>query len=203
LNAGAKPEHATSSCPADSEAEVGDSLTAILARAGRRHAVVAAHHPLRSAGPHGGHFPWTTHIFPVRYFESWLWLPLPVIGSIQPVVRKLGLIPQDLSHDAYVHVRRALSGALASARPLVYAAGHEHSLQVFGPNAATDFEVVSGGGYYGHTTNVGWRDDTLFAARASGFMQLDALKDGRVRLGVVVVDEAGRGSEAYSRWLKE
>ncbi|HWP37919.1 MAG TPA: metallophosphoesterase [Gemmatimonadales bacterium] len=202
LHQNAKPRHPTSSCPADSETEVADSLHAILGRAVGRHVIVAAHHPLRSAGPHGGYFPWTDHIFPLRHAADWLWVPVPLIGSVYPIVRMMGAIPQDLAHEHYAHMRLALSAALAPNRPLVYAAGHEHSLQVFGPDAATQFEVVSGGGYYGHTSPTTFREGMLFARTASGFMRLEAWKDGRVRLGVVTVDRAGNGTEEFSRWLK-
>lgn len=202
LHTNAKPRHPSSDCPADSEAEVSDSLAAVLSRARGREVVVAAHHPLRSAGPHGGYFPWTDHVFPLRHVADWLWLPLPVVGSAYPVARMLGTIPQDLAHDDYAHMRLALSAALAPNRPLVYAAGHEHALQVFDANAAAQYELVSGGGFYGHTNAVAWRDNTLFAREASGFMRLDVLQDGRVRLAVIAVAETGEGSEVYSRWLK-
>ena len=202
LHTGPRPLHPGADCPAGSEREVMDSLRALLGRAGERQVVIAAHHPLRSAGPHGGYFPLVDHVFPLRKVADWLWLPLPVIGSVYPLSRMLGLIPQDLAHGDYERLRRTLEEALAPARPLVYAAGHEHALQVLTGDGAA-FHLVSGGGYYGHTNAVGWRDETLFARRASGFMVVEVLKDGRVRLGVVQVNAAGVGIEVYSRWLRE
>ncbi|HEU5171723.1 MAG TPA: metallophosphoesterase, partial [Gemmatimonadales bacterium] len=77
LHDGPKPEDPTSSCPADSEREVVDSLRAALQLAGARAVVVIAHHPLASGGPHGGYFGWQDHVFPLRALKSWLWLPLP------------------------------------------------------------------------------------------------------------------------------
>ena len=202
LHTGPKPIHPTSTCPADSEREVADSLRAILARAGGRNVVMAAHHPLMASGPHGGFFPWTDHVFPLRKIAEWMWLPLPVIGSAYPLTRKVGLIPQDLAHPDYKRMRRALEAAMAPAPPLVFAGGHEHVLEVLAGTAA-QYVLVSGGGYYGHTTPVAWRAPTLFARSASGFMRLEVTRDGRVRLGVIQVGSAGEGTEVFGRWLKE
>ncbi|HXV86687.1 MAG TPA: metallophosphoesterase [Gemmatimonadales bacterium] len=202
LHAGPKPFHPTSSCAADNEQELTDSLRSTLAAAAGRIVVVVAHHPLMASGPHGGHFPWTDHVFPLRFLADWLWLPLPIVGSAYPLTRKVGLIPQDLAHADYKRMRQALEEVLEPARPLVMAGGHEHVLEVL-TGRASQFVLVSGGGYYGHTTPVGHRQETLFARSASGFMRLDVTRDRRVRLAVIVVDAEGRGTEAYGAWLKE
>ncbi len=188
-----KPVHPTSSCPADSPGEVSDSLQAALQGSGARHVFVFGHHPLVSGGPHGGYFEWTEHIFPLRYLASWLWIPMPIIGSTYPLSRKWGMWPQDLSDPDYTRMRAALEDALTDHAPLVFASGHDHSLQVLGGRGAK-YQLVSGAGYYGHTSPVTWRTETLYATRASGFMRLDVLTSSRVRLEVVTVDAAGRGS---------
>ncbi len=195
-----KPLHPTSSCPTDSQGEVTDSLRAALQGSGARHVFVFGHHPLVSGGPHGGYFEWTEHIFPLRYLASWLWIPLPIIGSTYPLSRKSGRWPQDLSDPDYTRMRAALEVALADHAPLVFASGHDHSLQVLGGRGAK-YQLVSGAGYYGHTSPVAWRTGTLYAARASGFMRLDVLTSSRVRLEVVTVDAAGRATQGYSMWL--
>ncbi len=195
-----KPLHPTSSCPTDSQGEVTDSLRAALQGSGARHVFVFGHHPLVSGGPHGGYFEWTEHIFPLRYLASWLWIPLPIIGSTYPLSRKSGRWPQDLSDPDYTRMRAALEVALADHAPLVFASGHDHSLQVLGGRGAK-YQLVSGAGYYGHTSPVTWRTGTLYAARASGFMRLDVLTSSRVRLEVVTVDAAGRATQGYSMWL--
>jgi hypothetical protein len=137
----------------------------------------------------------------LRRLARWLWLPLPVIGSVHPVARQLGVSKQDLTSDEYDGMRVALEGAMAGAAPLVYAAGHEHNLQVMDGSTVRHL-LVSGAGYFGHVSPASWRTNTRFARAASGFMRLDVLRDGGVRLGVVVVEADGRGSEAYSQWLE-
>ena len=201
LHAYAKPQHPTSSCPEDSEAEVLDALRAALSTAGGRHVVVAGHHPLASGGIHGGHFGWRDHIFPLRAKRSWLWIPLPGIGSAYPIARRRGVTDQDLSGALNVRMRGAIGGVFKDVPPLAYAAGHEHNLQVIRRKGA-EYLLVSGTGFYGHTSRIAPDEDTLFARPASGYMRLDLSPTGEARLAVTVVDARGNEQEAFSGMLK-
>ena len=201
LQKGPKPEDPVSACPADSDREVLDSLRAALRTAGGRAVVVIAHHPLESGGPHGGHFGWQEHIFPLRAIKSWLWVPLPLIGSIYPIARMRGISSQDTPSAAYRRMRAALDGAFAGTPPLIYAAGHDHTLQVIAGTSAR-YELVSGAGTFGHRYRVSPLASTRFAKRASGFMRVEFLRDGRARLGVMIVDRAGSATEAFALWLE-
>jgi hypothetical protein len=91
-----------------------------------------------------------------------------------------------------------MRGTFRSGQPLIYAAGHEHNLQVLrlGPE---QYQVVSGSGYYGHTSMTGHLADTYHAAAKSGFVRLDVLRSGEIRLGVVVVE---RGSSRVSASMR-
>ena len=97
-------------------------------------------------------------------------------------------------------MRAALVRALSKQPPLLYAAGHEHNLQVIQGSSAR-YLVVSGAGIYGHHGPVRWHPRTRFAKVASGFVRVDVLRNGRVRLGVLIVDRTGRSREHYSLWL--
>lgn len=189
----------TRNCPATEES-VLDSLRGVLLSAGDRHIVVAAHHPLLSSGPHGGHFTWQDHVFPVTALASWAWLPLPVIGSAYPLSRMWGISDQDLSGALNEHMREAFESVFEENPPLVFAAGHEHTLEVF-KGDAMQYILVSGSGLYGNTEPIGDRDNLLWGATESGFMRLDFLDDGKVRLSVMTVDETGKGTEVFSRIL--
>lgn len=161
-------------------------------------AVVVAHHPLDSHGEHGGRFPWTDHIFPLRHLKSWLWLPLPVIGTAYPIARRSGISPQDQSHGLNRRYRKTVEAAMPSG-VLAYAAGHEHSIQVLDqPPFAV--EIISGTGYVDHVDHVGRADDTRYATATGGFVRLDRLADRRVRLAVVEVTKEGT-RETHSEWL--
>ena len=86
LHPGAKPAEG-STCPQDAEAEVIAALQDELREADGRQVIVVGHHPLLTRGPHGGYFPLVDHIFPLRNLVSWLYVPLPVLGSHYPLVR--------------------------------------------------------------------------------------------------------------------
>src|SRR2546427_273477 len=157
--------------------------------------------PRLSGGPHGGHFGWQDHVFPLREVKSWLWIPLPLIGSTYPIARESGISSQDAPSTAYRRMRAALDSAFAGARPLIYAAGHDHALQVITGTSAR-YELVSGAGTFGHLDRVSALDSTRFARSASGFMRVEFLRDGRARVGVTVVDRSGGGVEAFALWLQ-
>jgi hypothetical protein len=187
-------------CPAEFPAGVMAALRGAIAGADGRHVVVAGHHPLASGGPHGGHFGWSDHVFPLRALRPWLVIPLPVIGSLYPLARMWGISPQDVTHRRYRALRDSLTAAFAPRAPLLYAAGHDHSLQVLEGGAATRL-LVSGSGYYGHTSRAAVVAGTRFAAAAAGYMRLDVLRDGRVRLAAIRVGADATGVEAYAEWL--
>jgi hypothetical protein len=201
LHHGPKPTDPGSQCPADSEPEVVDSLRGALRGAAGRLVVVAAHHPLASGGEHGGHFGWEDHLFPLRSLAPWLWLPLPWLGSLYPAARREGISNQDIPSRAYQHLIAAFRRAFTDARPSLYAAGHEHNLQVIGAGPA-GLELVSGGGIYGHSGRAVRIRGTRFARRASGFARLDVPVAGRARLAILEVDRAGRVREVFSSWVE-
>jgi hypothetical protein len=200
LHRGAKPQHPTSSCPADSETEVLDALSEAIRSAGDRRVVVAGHHPLATGGTHGGFFDWTDHVFPLRASRSWLWIPLPGVGSSYPVARQRGVSNQDMSGPLNRRMREAFAGVFSQHAPLVYAAGHEHNLQVLKGKDAP-YLLVSGAGAFGHVTRARSTPATVFARTASGFMRIDVGREGEARLGVWVVTGRDRSAEAFSTRL--
>jgi hypothetical protein len=174
--------------------------------------VVLTHHPLRSGGEHGGAFTLGDHIFPLRNLESSLWVPLPLIGSLYPFARTMGISNQDISGKRYGAMRRAFEAVFAKYPPLIIASGHDHDLQVIRggrpdvTNAGS--QLVSGAGILGHSSIVRKVDGSLFEREAAGFMRLDVTRDGRVRLSVTTVVEAGtrkegESAEVFSLWLTQ
>lgn len=185
-------------CPLRDLSFVQDSIRSLFRSAGEREVVVTAHHPLDSYGPHGGYFTLKQHVFPLTKIADWLWVPLPIVGSVYPLLRRSGVAEQDLSSSRYRLLIEGMEQTLREFQPLAYAGGHEHSLQVLSGEIVR-YNIVSGAGFDDHTQPVGWKDETLFAASASGFVVIDFLKDGRERLAVVTVGEGTR--EVHSMWL--
>jgi calcineurin-like phosphoesterase family protein len=201
LHKGPKPRDPDSTCPTDKESEVVDSLRSALAAGAGRLVVVGAHHPLVSGGVHGGHFDWKDHLFPLRNIVPWLWIPLPLVGSLYPAIRSGGISSQDMGSRAYQRLIRAFRGVFADQPPALYAAGHEHNLQVI-QRRVVPLELVSGGGIYGHSGRAATIRGSLLARNASGFARLDVPRAGPARLAVLEVDRAGHSREVFSTWVE-
>ncbi len=167
---------------------VREPLSALLRSAGDDQVViVVGHHPLESHGPHGGNLRLIEYLFP----------PLPL-------ARWLGISPQDLSNSK----NRELVGALETTmgnRPLIYAAGHEHSLQILKSDQGPCYQLISGAGSKSKLTPV-WHDPvtTLFAFEHAGFMEVDILDDRRVFLSVFIPDQDNNNEPVavFSMWLE-
>ena len=200
LQDSAKPVHPTSTCSADSEGEVLEALRDAVHGAAGRQVLVAGHHPPASGGPHGGYFPLVDHLFPLREFRKWLWLPLPIVGSAYPVARQNGISSQDLSSSAYRHLRDSLESVFRDAPPLAFLSGHDHGLQVLSEGSVRHV-LVSGSGSFDHNNAVRKLDSTRYASAKPGFMRVDIVQGGRVHLRVLTVDAAGRATEVYAMWL--
>lgn len=202
LHDGPKPSDPSSSCAADAPGEVTAEIRGWLVQDTTMPAIVLGHHPLLTGGRHGGEFGLKDHLFPLTAWKSWLWLPLPIIGSAYPLSRAWGISDQDLGSERYGTMRDSLSAAFRARPPLVYAAGHEHNLQVLdGAALGVHTLVVSGGGAFGHTGRTERLRETRFAREASGFVRLDVLRDDSVRLAVIVVGRDRRAREVYGEWL--
>jgi len=168
-----KNEAPKSACPASSKREVAAALEKAIAGRGEREAVVLGHHPLHSGGPHGA------HQFP----------------------RSLGFGPQDLKSGSYRELRSSLERVFKRQTPLLYAAGHDHTLQVL---RAKDqpFELVSGAGSTTRLSAVGALPTTLACRQGTGFARLELARDGRVRLSLLA-SENGKSSEFWAQRIDD
>ncbi|MEP7326239.1 MAG: metallophosphoesterase [Gemmatimonadota bacterium] len=204
----AKPVDSTSGCATWTAKMVAESLGRAVASLKdsvdtvvTRRAVILGHHPMDTSGEHGGYFTWVDQFFPLRRFARWLWIPLPGIGSQEAIARRGGQTNQDMAGPLYEGMRRALDEVFKDNPPLVFAGGHDHNLQVQ-RGVHVKWVLVSGAGIYGHLNPVGINTSTRYAAAKSGFMRLDVLRDGRVRLGVITVDAVGKDDEAFALYLE-
>src|SRR3989442_3336196 len=124
-----------------------------------------------------------------------------MVGSTSAVARMCGIRSKSARSAPCRGVRSTLDRGSGGSPQLIYAAGHAHALQVIGGTSAR-YELVSGAGIFGHLDRVTALDGTRFAKRASGFMRVEFLGDGRARLSVIVVDRSGGGTEAFALWLE-
>lgn len=147
----------------EAKARAIEELQEVLLAARGRPVIVAAHHPLFSAGDHGG-----------RHGLD----PMSLLG-------RAGALVQDLNSTPYREMRDEMSGVFAqSDRPLAWAAGHDHSLQVLrtaGPGRP-GWTLVSGAA--SKLTAVADIEELEWGGTEPGYMRLLFLNDGSVLLFV-------------------
>lgn len=190
-----------SQCGARTEDAVLDSLGRVIADAGERVVVVAAHHPIATTGSHGGYFPAMDHAFPLRNLHPALWLPLPFIGSLYPFARARGISDQDLPSGRYSTYIATLDSLFQQHPIAIYAAGHDHNIQIMDGGDAVPRIIVSGAGNFAHSAAVGTGSRTRFAAAQGGYVRVDALADGSVLVSVVLVNADASRRVAYRERL--
>lgn len=180
-----------------------DSLSWSLQSSSGRKTIVVAHHPLKTHGEHGGFFDWKDHLFPLRKKVDWLWLPLPGLGSLYPLSRMWGISNQDLSGSLNREMSEKIDSVLSRHTPMIYAAGHEHALQVL-ERTANHYYMISGNAINKHQEAVTSEENTIFAAPNKGYIRLDFLLDGSIRVGVSGMTGAGRGNfkELFSMLIR-
>jgi predicted MPP superfamily phosphohydrolase len=199
-----RPGPSDSLCSFCTEEEITDALDSVLNASRDKLVVIASHHPLSTHGPHGGYFTWQDHIFPLTNLNEYLWLPLPIIGSLYPLIRGSGVSSQDLASDNYQNFIMKVETILSKYSGIVYASGHEHALQIL-EGVNDNLYVVSGAGIWGHFEKaLEEGDDTIFAGRFEGFVTLNFLMDERIQLNVIkVINERGDTENVFTMWVKE
>jgi hypothetical protein len=201
---GERPEQTDSICNECDEVYVINRLDSILNISNDKFVILAAHHPLSTHGPHGGYFSIIDHIFPLTNLSKYLWLPLPFIGSLYPLIRGMGVSKQDLSSDEYRNMKEKIESVVTKHPGVVVVSGHEHALQILGGPAENIYLVSGAGVWEGVEESLTEGDDTIFKGRYEGFMNIDFVDNGRVRLSVIrVLDENGNHKEVYSMWLEK
>ena len=142
-----------------------------LGGAGDRHLIVAAHHPYQSAGPHGDRLP-----------------GMKALG-LEFLLKKSGTLVQDLNSPIYGDLLLELQESFREVeRPLVFAAGHDHSLQVMDPGTEFGPRTVLVSGAGSKLSEVADSPHLRYAAARPGYMSLVFMKNGAVDLFVTASD---------------
>lgn len=139
-----KPEGETSLCDCKTQADLIVQLDDALRRNQHKRVIVAAHHPVITYGEHGGVYSLKDHIFPFTDLNKKLYIPLPVVGSLYPLYRKIFGSIQDTSHPEYRKLRKQMMALLEQYPGVIYASGHDHSLQFIEKDNV--HYIISGGG---------------------------------------------------------
>ncbi|MFC6099848.1 metallophosphoesterase [Olivibacter domesticus] len=166
-------------CDCESTQEVEERMEELLYKNRDKMILLAAHHPFRSYGVHGGYYSWKDHIFPLTNLNKNLFVPLPLIGSLYPVLRStVFLNPEDLHHPAYQQMIAKISQAFEEFPNILFIGGHEHGLQLI--NYQHTLQIISGAG--AKTTPIKKSKNSLFKAAKPGFVAVDELLNKNIRI---------------------
>src|SRR5690606_3465027 len=99
------PDDRPSGDDVESELDVLIALTELLAEHDDERILVVGHHPVFSNGERGGHFTLRQHLFPLTDLWRPLYLPLPGLGSVYPLLRSTFGGRQDFSGEDYRELR--------------------------------------------------------------------------------------------------
>lgn len=171
-----RPEGVLSNCGVTNEFDFMVQFQNVIRRNRGRHKLITIHHPLYSNGNHGGYYSLLDYIFPLSLRYDNLYIPLPVVGSIYPLMRKYGVSRQDIPNPVYQKLKSGIMNILREEEYVVLASGHDHNLQLH--KTGEVHHVVSGSAskltyaVKGHTAS--------FVAKQKGFSKLNYFDNGEV-----------------------
>src|SRR5699024_5537921 len=161
-----------------------------------KNVVIAFHHALYSNGTHAGFYPLKDHIFPLTNLNKYAYLPLPLIGSLYPIIRQVGKFPQDQLNEGYQEFKRKLLQVTEDKEHVFFAAGHEHSLAFYEKDKANiakegqDFFILSGAGSKKSYARKDYGAEFVYSHK--GFAKLVSYTDGSVAVEYWVPDDGGK-----------
>jgi hypothetical protein len=177
---------------------------AVMAEFGKL-VIFASYHPMTNIGVHSGTFGIKQHIFPFtdsRKLSS-LYLPLPLIGSIYPMLRSTLTSKQDMNNPHYkkmtetgIATTPGMYDALKEHSHTLFIAGQENSLQLLQEDGTFSLisGAASGGGRVRHTSRV------RYAQREAGFSVVEVGENGSARTDFYKVKD-GVARKSYSTSL--
>lgn len=170
--------NAEAKCDCNSKAEVLKQMKLLAEKHKDQILLLAAHHPFRTYGVHGGRFSFMQHLFPLRDINKNLYIPLPIIGSIYPLIRRTFPGREDLGNKAYKEMINGIDSALTAIPNLIHVAGHDHGLQFIKQN---DYiQIVSGAGT--KTSQVVKGRHTLYGKAIQGYVVMDLFPDSSISI---------------------
>lgn len=144
-----------------------------VANRGDRAIMIASHHAFISGGSHGGH------------------IALRPTAAIHYLLSKSGTILEDITSRPYRRLDQGLRNTFERHEPpLIFAGGHDHSLQVIAGVEPTDPTVNLISGAASKLADVGNERGMRFARSTPGYMRVIIEKSGAVMAFVESADPA-------------
>jgi Omp85 superfamily domain/Calcineurin-like phosphoesterase len=164
-------------CICKTKRDVLGRLSDIVERNRDKIIVFATHHPFYTYGPHGGYFTLKQHLFPLTELKPNLYIPLPGLGSLYPLLRNVFPPPEDTKNVLYRDMKKTIEGILKTHPNVIHVSGHEHTLQLIQGEV---LQIVSGAG--SRNTPVKKAKNSLFAEAKSGYVIADIMADNSINL---------------------
>ncbi|HUH19636.1 BamA/TamA family outer membrane protein [Albibacterium sp.] len=169
-------ENLNADCDCTTETEVLDRMEELLYKNRDKTILLASHHPFISYGVHGGHYSLKDHLFPLTVLDKNLYIPLPGLGSLYPLLRTtVFLNPEDMPHPEYKRLIKEVTDVFDGFPNVIYAAGHEHGLQFIKDDDKLNYQIVSGAG--SKSSYVKNDSKALFTSKMQGFVTFDMMDD--------------------------
>ncbi|MEP7170151.1 MAG: hypothetical protein ABI855_12330, partial [Bacteroidota bacterium] len=187
-------------CDFKKETDVLNELKDVLDNNQRKNILVLGHLPLLTIGHHAGFFSLKEHIFPLTTLNKYLYIPLPLIGTLYPLYRGGIGTKHDVGYPRYKNLRMRLLKTFYGINNLVYASGHEHNFQYFKYDRQ-DYIISNS------SNDVKWAAKLKLAGFTDadkGFVKLTYLQNGEVWMEVFVPDENKKeGTIVFRKRLKD
>ncbi|GGE13435.1 MULTISPECIES: metallophosphoesterase [Sphingobacterium] len=141
--------------------------------------LMISHHPMVSYGDHSLIYGWKDHIFPLTDIKSSLYIPLPGIGSLYPLLRSHVIkFAEDLKHPIYQDMIKRVTTVCEDHPKVVFISGHDHGLQYIEKDNIR--QVVSGSG--SKQSDIHKREPLKYGYNKQGFSIIDILDNNQLRL---------------------
>lgn len=148
---------------------------------GHKTTLIAMHHPMTSYGAHGGQFSFKDQFYPTK-----LPFPVPILGTVANVLRRTtGASITDLQNKRYVDLAKRVSTLAQYSEKVIFASGHEHTLQYIVENNTP--QIVSGSGAKKGVSRL--LNGSEFSSGNMGYATLEVYTDGSSRVRYFGVGE--------------
>ncbi len=186
-------------CEPESNKEWIEDIKEVIDENQRKNILVLGHHPAINLGNNGGWFSLKQHIFPLTELNKNLYIPLPFIGTLYPIIRIAAGAKNDRSYPAYNKMRRDFVRTFMGYKNLVYASGLEKNFQYF-KYSGQDYIITNSSSETSFTGTI----RSKFTYESSGITKLSYLENGEVWMEFIIPEKGNsKGKIVFRKQLKD
>ncbi len=153
-----------------------EELEGLIKKNADKTTIIAMHHPMFTYGVHGGQYSFKKQL-------------IPVIGTLISILRNTtGVSTTDIYNKRYTELRKRIVTLAQYSEKVIFASGHEHSLQYIVEENTP--QIVSGSGAKKGATKL--LNGSQFSTGKTGYATLEVYKDGSSRVRYFGVDEGSK-----------